>query len=347
MHYAHDVTRATELLRAATGFMGQREIPPEPANYAIWYTYAAEENTSLSNELRALIASGANFDQRLNRRLYETYFGLTKISMAIANTGAKLHAAMDSLGRNLEHAGKQTGEHCDRLLSMIDDGALATAPDQFLPLVRGVVAETQAIVITNQALEGQLAEAVGEIAALRESLEQSRIEAMSDPLTGVVNRKYLEVRLAEQIELAASTGQELCLILSDIDNFKSFNDTYGHQVGDQVLRAVARAIDDNIRGGDILARYGGEEFCVILPNTPLKGGAAVAENLRGSIARKTLKSGKDGRDFGSVTASFGVADHKPGETIEDFIGRADAALYAAKNDGRNQIALKSHAADTD
>ena len=327
--------------------MVQREIPPNPANYAVWYTYAAEENPSLSNELRALIASSVGFDERLNRRLYEAYFGLSKISMAISNTGAKLHARMDSLGRDLEHAGKETGEHCNRLLSIIDDGALEKSRDHILLLVRGVVAETQAIVITNQALEGQLAEAISEIAELRENLGQARIEAMSDPLTGLVNRRYLEVRLAEQAELVASTGQDLCLILADIDNFKSFNDTFGHQVGDQVLRVVARAIDDSIRGGDILARYGGEELCIVLPNTPLNGGAAVAENIRGSIARKTLKSGNDGRDFGTITASFGVADHKPGDTTEDLIGRADAALYAAKNSGRNQIVIKSHSADID
>jgi len=344
MQYAHGISRATDLLRAATDFMGQRDIPPNPANYSVWYEYASEENPALKQEIRALIEAGVGIDEQLSRRLYESYFGFTNEGREIADVGAKLNAQMHTIGRDLEHAGKETGDHCKTLLAMIDGGVLAASPEHVLSLLRSVIAEAQDIVETNQVLEGQLVDAASEIDGLKENLETVRKEAMSDPLTGVVNRKYLEVRLAEQCALSTSTGQDLCLILLDIDNFKKFNDKYGHQVGDQVLKVVARAIDDSIRGGDTLARYGGEEFCVILPNTGLDGGAAVAENIRRSMASKVLKSGKDGRDYGTVTASFGVADNTPGEAAEDLVARADAALYTAKNDGRNQIVVKSRVA---
>lgn len=345
MHYAHDIGRATELLGAATSFMSQRTIAPTPTNYAVWYVYAAGDNHALSTELRALIAGQAEFDETLNRRLYESYFGLSKISMAIATAGAELSDRMSRLGRDLEGAGRETSVHCQHLAAMIDEGAVVTSPEHVLTLMRSVLDETKAIIDTNQTLEGQLGAAVKEIETLRQSLDHARKEAMSDPLTGVVNRKYLDIRLAEQTELSAASGQSLSLILLDIDNFKDFNDTYGHQVGDQVLRAVVRAVSDSIRGGDILARYGGEEFCVILPDTPLNGGAAVAENIRRTIASKTLKGNSDGRDYGTITASFGVTDYKPGEAADALIERADAALYTAKNRGRNQIMIQSHSSD--
>jgi diguanylate cyclase len=326
--------------------MAQRHIPPNPANVTIWYEYFSEENPALRHELRALMDSGVRFNEQLNSRLYETYFGLTTERTAVASAGAKLNARMETIGSDLERAGKEAGEYCRRLVSISDGGAMAKSQENVLRLVQSLLAETHDIIATNQVLEGQLIEAASEIDDLKKHLEAVREEAMSDPLTGLVNRKYLDVRLTEQAELAASSNRDLCVILADIDDFKSFNDTYGHQVGDVVLKVVARAIEESIRGGDILARYGGEEFCIVLPNTGLNGGAAVAENVRNSIARKTLKSGTDDREFGIVTASFGVADHKPGEAIGDLIARADAALYAAKRGGRNQVVMKNHAVET-
>jgi len=293
-----------------------------------------------------LIEAGGEIDDRTSRHLHERYFGFANEGREIADAGARLNARMDSIGRDLGHAGKETGEHCGRLVAMIEGGVLAATPEHVLELLRTVIGETRDIIETNQTLEGQLVSATGEIDGLKENLEVVRQEAMSDPLTGVMNRKYLDVHLAEQCKLADATGQELCFILLDIDKFKNFNDKFGHQVGDQVLKVVARAIDDSIRGGDFLARYGGEEFCVILPNTGLDGAAAVAENVRRAMASKVLKSGKDGRDYGTVTASFGVANYKSGDAVEELIARADAGLYLAKNDGRNQIVVKDHAAAT-
>ena len=123
----------------------------------------------------------------------------------------------------------------------------------------------------------------------------------------------------------------------DVDFFKKFNDEYGHQIGDMVLRLVARTIAECVRGRDFVARYGGEEFVVLLPRTGLEGAFAVAENIRNTVASKRLARKSTGESLGMVTLSFAVAQFKPGETLEDFVTRADTGLYKAKKRGRNRV----------
>ncbi len=132
----------------------------------------------------------------------------------------------------------------------------------------------------------------------------------------------------------------MSLLFADIDNFKRFNDTYGHQIGDQVLRLVARTLSQSVKGRDTPARYGGEEFAIILPQTRLGDARIVADQIRLGLMRRRLV-GRDKRDdYGSVTLSFGAAQYRPGETTNALVERADAALYVAKRNGRNRVATE-------
>jgi diguanylate cyclase len=124
----------------------------------------------------------------------------------------------------------------------------------------------------------------------------------------------------------------------DIDHFKSFNDNFGHQIGDQVLRLVARTLIEGVKGKDVAARYGGEEFVILLPDTTLPAGVAVGNSLRKAVATKDVINRSSGEKLGRITMSVGVAEFTPGEKITDLIERADAALYTAKHNGRNQVA---------
>jgi len=123
----------------------------------------------------------------------------------------------------------------------------------------------------------------------------------------------------------------------DIDHFKSFNDTFGHTTGDQVLRLVAMSLKQNIKGQDLAARYGGEEFAIVLPNAALKQGIAVADHVRRAVMAKELKKRSTGEIIGRITISVGVASLLQGDTNETFIERADNCLYAAKRNGRNRV----------
>jgi diguanylate cyclase len=123
----------------------------------------------------------------------------------------------------------------------------------------------------------------------------------------------------------------------DIDLFKKFNDTYGHTIGDDVLQFVGSLLYDNLKGRDFPARYGGEEFIVLLPSTVLDNACIVAEEIRRRLSDKKLKHARTGESLGKVTASLGVAQIAPGDTINSLLDRADKAVYKAKNSGRNNV----------
>ncbi|HZH34536.1 MAG TPA: diguanylate cyclase, partial [Pyrinomonadaceae bacterium] len=163
---------------------------------------------------------------------------------------------------------------------------------------------------------------------------KSQQEALRDSLTGVFNRRFFEMQFEREINLAQRTEQNLSLIIADIDRFKSVNDTFGHAVGDDVLKEVARVLKTGLRNFDTLARYGGEEFVMILPQTTAEGAMVVADRLRQTLADTNIA------DVGQVTASFGVAtfpDHaKNGSELRTV---ADRALYHAKRNGRNRVSL--------
>jgi diguanylate cyclase (GGDEF)-like protein len=161
--------------------------------------------------------------------------------------------------------------------------------------------------------------------------------AMTDGLTGLVNRRTMDTRLEEALARADRTGAPLAVILSDIDHFKSVNDTYGHQVGDDVLVGVARTFEDCVRTTDIVARYGGEEFCLVLENTDVEGAMLLAQRIRQSIQALRFET-----ELGplEVTSSFGVAAlGQHGDKAEVLVHAADGALYKAKERGRNRVEL--------
>jgi diguanylate cyclase len=186
-------------------------------------------------------------------------------------------------------------------------------------------------------LRSALAASTKEIALLREDLAVKSCQAETDSLTGVANRRKLEAEFEAAARIADKTRAPLSLLMVDIDRFKSFNDTYGHQIGDQVLKAVARILVRCVKGGDLVARYGGEEFAIMLPNTDLTGAIAVGNQMRESIARNRIRLKLTGECLRSITLSGGGSQHTPGDRFPDVAARADAALRQSKQEGRNQV----------
>ncbi|TKT76978.1 PleD family two-component system response regulator [Aquamicrobium sp. LC103] len=172
---------------------------------------------------------------------------------------------------------------------------------------------------------------------LRASVAQTIEMAVTDGLTGLHNRRYLDSHLATLFERASSRRRPLSLMITDIDRFKSVNDTWGHDAGDDVLREFASRLRKNVRGIDLACRLGGEEFVVVMPETEASVAEKVAERIRAQIAATPFPIGKDGEAI-EVTISVGVAGLKlAGDTVADLMKRADVALYEAKNGGRNRV----------
>jgi diguanylate cyclase len=135
--------------------------------------------------------------------------------------------------------------------------------------------------------------------------------------------------------------------MTDIDHFKKFNDTYGHQTGDQVLRLVALAVKQNIKAQDIACRYGGEEFAIILPHVGLEDAAEIGENIRNAVMSKELVKRSTGENLGRVTISVGIATYENIDTVHSIVSRADEALYLAKDAGRNLVKTEKDLAGVD
>jgi diguanylate cyclase len=189
----------------------------------------------------------------------------------------------------------------------------------------------------NKTLEARLSASKLEISELQEILEAVRSENQTDPLTSLANRKFFDDALAKMLATAQERREPLSLVLLDIDHFKKFNDSYGHLTGDQVLRLVAVAVKQNVKGQDISARYGGEEFAIILPTTALRAAVTVADKIRRAVMTKDLMKRSTGEHLGRVTMSIGVAALAQGDTPQTLIERADVCLYAAKRSGRNRV----------
>jgi two-component system cell cycle response regulator len=172
---------------------------------------------------------------------------------------------------------------------------------------------------------------------LRDNVQASIEMAVTDGLTGLHNRRYMESHVSTLVEQAASRGKPLTVLVLDIDYFKSVNDTYGHDAGDDVLREFSTRLKKSIRGIDLACRYGGEEFVVVMPDTDMAVAAAVAERVRRGIATEPFPISQ-GKKAIEVTISIGIASlANVTDTSADILKRADQALYRAKRDGRNRV----------
>ncbi len=169
---------------------------------------------------------------------------------------------------------------------------------------------------------------------LMEKNQQLEILSVTDALTGLFNRRKLDQEMEEELTLSRRYAVEIALVLIDIDHFKRVNDTHGHGAGDRVLAGVADVLRDCTRDSDALGRLGGEEFVVLCRHSSRDGGMAIAENLRAAIATHVFV-GVD-----PITASFGVSAYRDGDTVASLLGRADAALYRAKHNGRNRVEME-------
>lgn len=168
---------------------------------------------------------------------------------------------------------------------------------------------------------------------LKVALDHLRELATIDQLTGLFNRTYFDIRVINEMARAKRYNTPLSLVIFDLDYFKGINDTFGHDVGDKVLRHAARICSENVRETDIIARWGGEEFVVLAPQTDMEGAQQLAEKLRSMLENSPIDP------FGVVTGSFGVAVYTANEDFESWYRRVDQALYKAKSGGRNRVEI--------
>lgn len=328
--------RALGYANAAFDLLKRSGIPPYPQFYELLYTYATGVNPSLNNRINSIFRSGVSPSTDLAETLYNEFLK-SDVNDRMSSVSERMYARIESVHEAIDSAMTTANAYSGSLQSATGDLERDLSGDAMRDLATKLLSETRRMQDTNRQLEKKLEASRDDISALQRDLDDVRRESMLDPLTKIANRKSFDEGLADAIAEAEETGLPLCLMLVDIDHFKSFNDTYGHQTGDQVLRLVAMTLKSNIKGKDLAARYGGEEFAAVLPSTDLQGAVIVAENIRKAIQAKELLKRSTNEKLGRITASFGVARFQAGDNASSLIERADQCLYAAKHAGRNRV----------
>jgi diguanylate cyclase len=329
--------RVAKLSDAALKTMVSHGVPPTPHNYTVWFTYVSGLESELSREIDARIAAQEPFTDQVSNELYERFCDMSRHLGMLQQTSAELDHAVERVVTVIAAATGDTenfNKRLDNFSHELDGGMSA---ERVRTIVANLLVETQQVTEKSRTLEERLSRASGEVAELRQNLEVVRREALTDPLTGIPNRKLFESRLREAARNAVETSEPLALLMLDIDHFKRFNDTYGHQLGDQVLRLVAKTLADGVKGRDTPARFGGEEFVIVLPQTRLENAVTLAEQIRRTMARHKVVRKDTGEEYGVIALSVGASVYRPGEDLADLIRRADAALYHAKHTGRNRV----------
>ena len=333
------------LARRAIEDMEKRGIWPTSVNIELWMHFLADADGALAREIARLLAAGTVFTDQVSEELAATYLPKARLNDQIRDTGDQLSRELASVSAAIDSAKQSSKAYGLTLASASQSLAAEKDVASLEATVQTLAGATKRVQLENQSLEKRLSESSSEVARLREHLELVRREATTDGLTNLANRKAFDEALERARDEAEANRGTLSLALIDIDHFKSFNDTWGHQTGDQVLRYVASVIGRVGATPRFSARYGGEEFAIICPGEAQVAVNAALEEIRLEIGSRVLKRRSTNEDLGNITVSAGFAVRHPGESAHSLMERADAALYASKHGGRNQVSMAEPLSD--
>jgi diguanylate cyclase len=284
-----------------------------------------------------------------------SFIGIGLSGLRIWTSGGVKSTDRQNLSKNLEKTGLKLDGELGEILELVQshlllnkefseslnqahrDLPISAKPEQVRMTVKFLITENEKMQSDSQELKRNLEQSRAQIQELRCNLAEAQEMGMRDSLTELRSRRYFDLSLKKEIEEAHAAGATLCLVMGDIDHFKKVNDTFGHLIGDEILKNFSSLVLNNVKGRDIVARYGGEEFALILPQTDLEGAQLLTEQIRSQLESKKWTVKRDGQPIGKLTASFGIAQLAPGEDAEKLVRRTDAKLYEAKSAGRNRV----------
>jgi diguanylate cyclase len=337
--YRHVAQHAYENLRQALPLINKHKTPVNPVNYAVWYEYVSGDNQQLNSAIDVHLNNNETITEEITQSLYEE-FVLMGMPDRVEKTNNGMRLIVDNTLRNINKAETKAGACASDLTKSqaILEG-LDNVDDDLKVLMSDILSQTQILTESSNDLKQELAQSTQDIAALKLELEEVKESAKVDALTGLLNRGAFNQELES---LCEQDDTEVSLILFDLDKFKKLNDSYGHLLGDKVLKFFAGILKKYSNNIHPVARYGGEEMAMLTINTAPQGVFQIAEAIRLSFANSKLKKKGSDQAIGQVTVSIGISKLVEGDTPNTIIGRADQALYLSKANGRNQINVLDH-----
>ena len=312
------VEYATTIADRAIRLMSQQSVPATPNNFAVWFEYCMGSSLPLRKTIDILIAGKRKFDTATNHELFITYITPHSAPNPLAGLPEQLSGLIACAQKFLNTAVTDNRTQIEALGEVSSQAATSADPK---PIIAKLVDELSKATARASALEANFAATSEELDTIRNSLKAAEQRSNTDALTGLANRHSMDEFLRQAQIDAMEKDESLSAFLIDIDHFKKFNDDYGHQVGDQVLRLVAKVLQEGVREVDLAARYGGEELIAVLPGADLEACTVVAERIRRRIAEAKLTRRATGKEIGSITVSIGVAQFRLAE-VRGSDGRA-------------------------
>jgi len=343
--YSQNKDESAEILRLILQKMSKHTAAFAPPTYAVWYEHLAGINPQLSEEMNQLLNTKEDISDVVAERLFTQHISEVNLE-AQDKFRLSIQKLLDGMARQAELTREGTTRF-SKDLNQFGDG-LNEKPDAQLlhQLVDAVMQGTQLMQGSVSSLHDKLIASKSKIEKLQRELQSAKSEALTDPLTQVLNRRGFDIQMKKLIANPDFNGQHASFLMLDIDFFKKINDSYGHLFGDSVLCGIATSLTAHVKGRDTVARLGGEEFAIILPDTPTQGAFILAEQIRRSIERvKIRRSGKH-EDVGGITISIGIADCANSDDWKNTLGQADRALYVSKKTGRNKTTIYDDTMET-
>lgn len=341
MKYADDPTKSAEFLRLALPLMSKQSAGLHPVSYSIWYEYVSGINPGLKSALDEILKRQGKLDEESTHELFRKHVAEVDTE-TLQRISSSFQELLNEMNNSASQAGEQAGNfdatlsHFNARLDPANPGGALQSAD-----IGALLSSTRSMQSSVSALKAHLEQSRREAEELREEVSRARQDALTDALTGLTNRKGFDQIITQALAQHDPASKGLSLLICDVDHFKKINDTYGHVFGDKVLQSVGFILRQNVKGKDVAARFGGEEFTILLPDTHLDGARAVAEALRATLEAARIKRSNSNETVARVTMSFGVATHRPSESVSDLIARADAALYQSKERGRNRVTIET------
>jgi diguanylate cyclase len=316
-------------------------IPPTPPRFTVAYIHHSGEDGGLSLEVSRLIGSDRLSGEAVDE-LYQQISGADTDRAKLSDASRKVQDTMVDVVDQVaisrrRHQGY--GVHLQEFVEALTEHDKTDLQGK----AKALLDETGEVAQDRRQLEDRLNAALHKLEVLRGQLGRLGREVRQDPLTGIGNRVIFNRQLRAAVTQAKRTAAPLTLLMVDIDNFKQFNDRHGHQMGDQVLKLVARQLATVAPDDNEPARYGGEEFVLLLKGCDLPQAKEIADRLRELVAGKRIVNRRTGETLGQVTLSIGVALYRAGEAPSDLMRRADEAMYLAKAAGRNCLMTSEQA----